>query len=92
MFSSLNFERNTNQCLGMLLIKVYDSLAFASSTPLASLYLTQIFDALLDVSDAEAIGHLDARAPIHQKVDGKMSITRLVTLALQHRFEGSRIG
>jgi hypothetical protein len=82
MFSSLNFERNTNQCLGMLLIKVYDSLTFSARTPLASLYLTQIFDALLDVSDAEAICHLDARAPIHQKVNGKVSITRLVTFAL----------
>ena len=75
-------ELNTNQFLGMFLIKVYDSLTFPPSAPLASLYLTQIFDALLDVSDAEAIGHLDSRAPIHQKVDGKVSITRLVTLAL----------
>jgi hypothetical protein len=82
MFSSLNFERNTNQCLGMLLIKVYDSLTFAARTSLASLYLTEVLNALLDVSDAEAIGHLDARAPIHQKVNGKVSITRLVALAL----------
>jgi hypothetical protein len=82
MFSSLNFERNTYQCLRMLLIKVYDSLTFPPSSPLASLYLTEVIDALLDVSDAESIGHLDARAPIHQKVDGKVSVTRLVALAL----------
>ena len=84
MFSSLNFERNTYQCLRMLLIKVYDSLTFPPSSPLASLYLTEVIDALLDVSDAEPIGHLDARAPIHQNVDGKVSVTRLVALALQH--------
>jgi hypothetical protein len=84
MFSSFNFERYTDQSLCMLLIKVYDSLTFATSSSLASLYLTEILDALLDVSDAQSIGHLDACTPIHQKVNGKRHIARLVTLALQH--------
>jgi hypothetical protein len=84
MFSSLNLESYPNQSLCMLLIKVYDSLTFATSSSLASLYLTEVLDALFDVSNAEPIGHLDARTPIHQKVNGKRHITRLVTLALQH--------
>jgi hypothetical protein len=52
MFSSFNFERNTDQGLCMLLIKVYDFLTFAASSPLASLYITEVFDALLDMPDA----------------------------------------
>ena len=84
MFSSFNFERYTDQSLCMLLIKVYDSLTFSTSSPLASLYLTEVLDALLDVPDAQPIGHLDARTSTHQKVNGKRHISRLVTLALQH--------
>jgi len=84
MFSSFNFERNTDQGLCMLLIKVYDFLTFAASSPLASLYLTEVLDALLDMPDAQPIGDLDARTSLHQKVNGKRYIARLVTLALQH--------
>ena len=84
MFSSFNFESYPNQSLCMLLIKVYDSLTFATSSSLASLYLTEVLDALLDVSDAQSIGHLDARTSIHQKINRKGLITSLVTLALQH--------
>jgi hypothetical protein len=68
----------------MLLIKVYDSLTFSTRSSLASLDLTEVLDALLDVPDAQPIGHLYARTPVHQKVDGKRHIARLVTLALQH--------
>ena len=65
MFSSFNFERYTDQSLCMLLIKVYDFLTFATSSPLASLYLTEVLDALLDMPDAQPIGHLDASTSTH---------------------------
>lgn len=68
----------------MLLIKVYHSMTLATSSPLATLDLTQVLDALLDVPDAQPISNLNARASIHQKVDGKWYISRLIALALQN--------
>lgn len=44
----------------------------------------QVVDALLDVFDAELVGHLDSRTFIHKEVYREGNITLLVTFPLQH--------